>query len=601
LAQRKTSLITTAEKYVAKGQYKRAISSYVKLAKLEPDNIRTQLKLGELYIKSGSMSLAKATLLNTTQHYEESGMVLKAIAVYNQILQIDPGDPETRLALANAYKRIGLANDAAFQYGIAIKGFERQKDIHRKLDTIRTLLELDPENLTTRLRLGEEFSRHGMIDEAAEQFQSTCDSLLEKGLVDEFAQVAERLLFHKPDAFDVSKLLARYYLTKDYPQRALPLLHTCYKKHNQDVEVMNLLSHAFQRLGQVHKSVVVLGQLADFYAKSGLAQEEGEVKDRIIALDPEHPLAKKAKVEEVVEGDESLPSLEATEEDEAEEASLTMPPTPEVPKPPTSSAIPEKKEPAPVEVTAIPTQEFEVKKPEEPVPPPMVVRPQPAEISPPPAPRSLHVASTPEGVPQEEEPSQNITDAAPTIVFESPPLHPKSIEEGQNPETLAGDNGLTLEFDMSAAARTAPPISKDSIPKSDPRAEQMGPIQSTIVTSNSVLHQDELVTSEFEISDSQLQALSNAEQDGNWDGDKTLMDQQIPDIQMEPEFEIQMVESPTPDEVQQGELLEFDFFLEAGLLNDAESVLEELRKLYGDHPEVMSRQALLESLQKKDQ
>ena len=100
MAAKKNSLITTAERYVEKGQYKRAISAYVKLSKLEPENIRTQLKLGELYIKSGSLPQAKSTLLNTTRHYEESGMILKAIAVYNQILQIDPGDPDIRLLLA---------------------------------------------------------------------------------------------------------------------------------------------------------------------------------------------------------------------------------------------------------------------------------------------------------------------------------------------------------------------------------------------------------------------------------------------------------------------------------------------------------------------
>ena len=94
MAAKKKSLITTAERYVEKGQYKRAISAYVKLSKLEPDNIRTQLKLGELYIKSGSLNQAKSTLLNTTRHYEESGMILKAIATksYKSIQEIQTSD-----------------------------------------------------------------------------------------------------------------------------------------------------------------------------------------------------------------------------------------------------------------------------------------------------------------------------------------------------------------------------------------------------------------------------------------------------------------------------------------------------------------------------
>ncbi len=341
MAQSKTSLITTAEKYVEKGQFKRAISTYQKLAKQEPENVRTQLKLGELYLRTGAVGNAKSSFLSSATHYEDSGLVLKAIAVYNQLLQVDPGDPEIRFSLASAYKRIGLANDAAFQYGIAIKGFERSKDIARKLETIRTLLELDSQNLTTRLRLAEEFSRNGLIDEASEQFQLACDALIEQGLVEEFAQVAERLLFHKPDAYETAKLLARYYLGKDYPQRALPLLHNCYRKRKTDVEILDLLAHNFQRLGQTHKAVVVLSQLATIYKDSGLQEEHQDVEQRIIGLDPEHPLAKDAQARQVQANSETA---------ESEEPAVP-PPTPEI--------FP-KEEEEPLETQAKPTQEFTI-------------------------------------------------------------------------------------------------------------------------------------------------------------------------------------------------------------------------------------------------
>jgi len=590
LAAKKKSLITTAERYVEKGQYKRAISAYLKLAKLEPENIRTQLKLGELYIKSGSLHQAKDTLLNTTRHYEESGMILKAIAVYNQILQLVPGDPDIRLLLANAYKRIGLANDAAFQYGIAIKGYERNKDVHRKLETIRTLLELDPENLTTRLRLAEEFSRHGMIDEAAEQFQATCDSLLEKGLVDEFAQVAERLLFHKPDAFDVSKLLARYYLTKDYPQRALPLLHVCYKKHNQDVEVMNLLSHAFQRLGQVHKSVVVLGQLASFYAKSGLSNEEDEVKDRIIALDPEHPLAKEAKVNKVISGTEALPSIEMESGAKSTAAAPEVSNTDTLQQPKEQAMEPTLPE-NPPEVVAVPTQEFTV---EIPIEPPALSQAPPPAPTPPAAPPQI--PKEPAASKHEELAEQ----AGPTVVFEieeSDASKPPSKEQKDSgTEDNPGDDGMTIEFDMSAAAKTVTPlpISK-GLDTTEPPMQFLEPIRSTISTSPPVNQEDELITSEFELPPSHPLRSETIDEEVN---DRTLVDSEIPFLASEPEFEMEIPVKPWTD-AQRGELLEFDFFLEAGLLDEAHSVLAELEKVNPEHPDVTSRSQLLASMRKE--
>ena len=584
MSAKKKSLLTSAERHMKNGKWKRAISDYTKLSKLEPDNIHTQLKLGELYIKSGQIAAAKHALLQTSSHYEESGMVLKAIAVYNQVIQFDPGDPEIRLLLANAYKRIGLANDAAFQFGLAIKGFEGSKNLLQKLETIRTLLELDPENLSTRIRLAEEYSRNGMIDEAAEQFQSTCDTLLDRGMVEEFAQVAERLLFHKPDAFDTAKVLARYYLTKDYPQRALPLLHGCYKKHKEDVEVLNLLAHSFQRLGQVHKAVVVLGQLRTVYTRSGLQNEESEITQRIISLDPEHALAKEAKVNHVIPGASELDNL--PQENSEPEASQVSSPSPiqesgAIPHTGTETSPP----PAPevqVEnpvVIAMPTAEFEAVSLEQEGPPAS------------PVPQSI-----PEG------------GGGPTIVFEmedqfldlaepdpqedsSPEFPPPPIPppptmnipeiQVQSEESLEGP---TIEFDMTEAQQTAEPI-----PRTGPAPPQqpVEPIASRVASTEAQQKQDNLITSDFEVPPHMFESTLP-------DGDDslsapTLVDMDAPEIEFEPEFEVQIPEPKSFGRTHQGELLEVDFFLEAGLLSDAQSLLEELMKAHGPQPELESR------------
>jgi len=340
--------------------------------------------------------------------------------------------------------------------------------------------------------------------------------------------------------------------------------------------------------------------LAAFYEKSGLANEQNEVQERIIALDPEHPLAKKAKVEEVVVDGGGLPSLESSEKRPESPPAETVPPV-TLPEPPEAADVPQDiPEDVPVaeEVTAVPTAEFEVELPDVDAPPVATLTPPPAPPAPVQEERTPEPEPEPEPITATPDRSDTMPDAAPTIIFENPPIHEEPVLVETPEATAETDNDMTLEFDMTAAARTAPPVPKT--PATDPRADQMGPIKSTIITSNSVVHEDELITSEFEISDSQIQSLAEAEQEANWDEEKTLMDHQIPDIQMESEFEIQMVDPPTATEVQQGELLEFDFFLEAGLLNEAQSVLDELRKQYGDHPDVISRGDLLEAMQNKE-
>ena len=63
-------------------------------------------------------------------------------------------------------------------------------------------------------------------------------------------KVAERLLFHSPDNRPVSKELARLYIEKGDPRRALPKLQVCFKADPRDAEVLALLAAAFEALDQ---------------------------------------------------------------------------------------------------------------------------------------------------------------------------------------------------------------------------------------------------------------------------------------------------------------------------------------------------------------
>ena len=137
----------------------------------------------------------------------------------------------------------------------------------------------------------------------------------ERGNKEDFILVAERLLFHRPTDIEVCKELASIYLEQDYPQRALPKLHICYKSRPRDTEVLTILSSVFEQLHQTHKAVVTLKELARIYEESGLRNERDDALMSVLKLDPgdqeakaalssQKPLPKKSKMDSEIIFDE---------------------------------------------------------------------------------------------------------------------------------------------------------------------------------------------------------------------------------------------------------------------------------------------------------
>lgn len=286
MAANKSKLIVSAQRYASKGLHKKAIAEYQKALKLEPGDIRTQLKVGEAYQRAGQTREACDMFVTVAKHYAEQGFLLKAVAVYKQILKIDPKLPDVHLLLAQTYQHLGLA-DAVNQYHEAVLLLDEQGRTLDKLHVVRKMLELEPENLVDRVKLAEAYSAAGRVEEAVTQFRQVFSAMRQRGLIDDALKVGERLLYHRRDDYDICKELAQGYLKRDLPQWALPKLHTCFRSRPRDTEVLEMLVEAFEALGQVHKAIAVLKDLAHIYEESGLTREYQEMMGRVLDLNPD--------------------------------------------------------------------------------------------------------------------------------------------------------------------------------------------------------------------------------------------------------------------------------------------------------------------------
>jgi tetratricopeptide (TPR) repeat protein len=287
LASNKEKLIAAAQKLVEKGQFDKAIKEYQKVVAEDGEDVRVWLKIGDLHAKLNRPREAAETYQRVAQYYSDKGHYLKAVAVFKQILKIEPRMVEVNQRLAEMYKQLGLISDAMQQYEIVANHFQKEGRSRDALAAMKQIAELDPDNIAVRIKLAELYSKEQMSHEAIDEFSRAAEYLHDHQRYDDYMKVAERLLFHAPDNRPISRELARLYISKGDPRRALPKLQVVLKADANDVEALMLLSQAFEVLGQTTKSVSVLKELARIHNENGSRHEHTETLRRILKVAPD--------------------------------------------------------------------------------------------------------------------------------------------------------------------------------------------------------------------------------------------------------------------------------------------------------------------------
>ncbi len=286
MAFNKEKVMDAARKFVDKGQIDKAVKEYLRIVREDPKDVRVWLKIGDLYAKKGSKQEASETYLKVARFYQEQGFYLKAVAVYKQILKLDPRLVEVNLKLAELYRQLGLLSDAMQHFELVAAHFHRDGKTKEALATVRQLVDLDPENVATRIKLAELYSKEAMTVEAVTEFTSVCETLRKQNRQDDFIKVAERLLWHKPENRELNRELASLYLRRNDPRRALQKLQICFKADPRDVETLGLLAQAFQALDQKSKTVSVLKELARVFDENKQRDKAEEVHRKILQFVP---------------------------------------------------------------------------------------------------------------------------------------------------------------------------------------------------------------------------------------------------------------------------------------------------------------------------
>ncbi len=290
----RNKVLEAARKHQSRGQYDKAIAQYRKLVDADKRDVRSLLKIGDLFVRKGDRASAIDTYQGVADHYAAQGFFLKAIAVYKQILKLDPSRLDAQVRLGEMYEQLQLISDAMSVFEDVSTGYMRAGDTDGALRMLGKMVDLDPEHIPVRIKYAEALSRAGRTQDAAVEFEQGAQLLKDQGRLDDYIKVAERLLYHRSNDVRIAKELAETYIARRDPKRALGKLQICFKADPRDVSTLSLLAEAFLMLQQTDKAISVYREIARIHREALRPRERMSALHRILELNPHDKEARAA-------------------------------------------------------------------------------------------------------------------------------------------------------------------------------------------------------------------------------------------------------------------------------------------------------------------
>ena len=297
MATDREKTLQTAQKYVDKKRYDKAIEEYQRIVRQDPEDARTLLKIGDLQSRMQAYSDAIVTYDRVGQYYATKGFALKAIAVYKQIRELirkhapDQAHQYRHIGprLAEIYTQLGLTSDALAAYDEVATGLQQAGRDHEAIDVFRRMVELDMANPLPHLRLAEACCRVQDLDDAIESFWAAAELLLGLERRDDALKVVERILHFRQDP-RYARVAAELYLKKNTREdglQAIAKLQLCFQADPRDLDTLWLLAEAFTVIGDEAKAFEVHKEMARIAREVGNRELFEELLERLVAVAPD--------------------------------------------------------------------------------------------------------------------------------------------------------------------------------------------------------------------------------------------------------------------------------------------------------------------------
>jgi len=253
LSTQKDKFLASAQKYIQKGQFERALKDYEQVVTADPKDVKHRQKLAELMVRCNRREDAIREYETIAKYYDENGFFLKSIAVYKQIQRLDPSNLDISVALAQLNEKQGLVGNALIEYKTVFDHHQKSGQVDEAIRILEKMKGVDPQNVDIRLKLAETCFSAGQKDKAYHEFTGVANSLRDKGKKEIFDRVCQRIQDIFPDRKEgVLEILASQ-VKGGQVEESLPKLKKLLDDEPGNTRVMTLLAEAYRVSGELDK------------------------------------------------------------------------------------------------------------------------------------------------------------------------------------------------------------------------------------------------------------------------------------------------------------------------------------------------------------
>jgi pilus assembly protein FimV len=329
-----------AQLFVSDGFLTKAIAVYKRISKLAPEEVRPLEKLADLYVQQGVMSEARPLFLQLAELHLKNGKQPEAIALLKKLLLAEPDNIRIQIRLADLYQAMGQSGEALESY---VQASQRalargdQAECDRLADKA---LQLSPKNLDALIVKARSFSSVGNtakaaeilervpdLDKGGEPAELLLDLYLKSSKWDEASALALRIFSNDEKNFTATQKVTEGFLESGQGDRAMSmlsriripmidagehegvvhLLQNLATRLPGRLEPLEWLVDTFGRTSDSFRLPDALANLGDALLASGKTERAKEIFEQLVDRDPENDSAKR-KLNEVLRKMGALPA-----------------------------------------------------------------------------------------------------------------------------------------------------------------------------------------------------------------------------------------------------------------------------------------------------
>jgi diguanylate cyclase (GGDEF)-like protein len=257
----KDRTLKTADLYAQQGKFDAAIAEYRKVSLADPDDLTVANTLGDLYLRQGRQGEAIKHFTRVADRFTSSGYFVKAIAMYKKIAKLEPNNIDLQLRMGELYAKQNLMGEARQQYALAAETMKRNGQPKDALKILKKIADLDPTNIKTRIALAQSFAAEGYRNEASEAFRAAGQECMRRGGAEEAAVNFKKALDLRPDSRPALKALAEAHAQMGDVQQALDVIVRALEVDPNDVDLIIILGRTFLNAGMLEKAETTFERL----------------------------------------------------------------------------------------------------------------------------------------------------------------------------------------------------------------------------------------------------------------------------------------------------------------------------------------------------